>query len=168
MKVVVPLTQEDQWKISQIAAARSMFARGKGIVTQKIDATRDDRTIDMDGMRGEWAVAKFFGEVPSYALRPDDGWDLFIGGMKADVKSTRHPNGRLLVKSEADIKGELYVLAIIESDSQVRIAGWASAKDYRSKAETFENYGHVGLAMPQEKLRPIGELLEIVQMRKVS
>lgn len=168
MIVTVRLSEEDRWKIEQIAGARSLLARGRGIVTQKIDITRDDRAIDLDGMRGEWAVAKFFGEVPSYALRPDAGWDLYVGGMRADVKSTRHPFGQLLVKSLDDVRAEVYVLAIICSEDMVRIAGWCSGKEYREKAKKFENYGHVGLALAQDRLRPIGELLEYIAMRRAN
>ena len=168
MRIVVPLSAEDQWKIEQIASARSTLARERAIVTQKIDAMRSDRAIDLDGMRGEWAVAKWLGEIPSYALRPDDGWDLWVGGKRADVKTTRHANGRLLIKSRAAVTAEVYILAILEADDQVRIPGWCSQKDYLAKATEFSNYGHVGLALTQDQLRPMGELLEIVQTARME
>lgn len=167
-RVVVRLSDEDQWKIREFAAGRSMMSRRAGIVSQKVDPTRGDEDIDLDGMRGEWAVAKFFGEIPKMDVRPDDGWDLYIAGMRADVKTTRHQTGKLLLRDIDRIAADILILAILEDDSHVRLAGWATGEQFRLMAKPFQAHGRGGYAMEQVELRPVGELLEKLQLARVN
>lgn len=165
-RVVIHLDESDLWRIKQLANGRSVFSRARGIQTQKVDPSRSDVEIDLDGMRGEYAVAKFFGETPSMECRPDDGWDLYLSGYRCQVKTTRHPRGRLIIRRLDNINADIFVLAIIEADNAVRLAGWIKAEDAADACVPFEVHGHSGYAVTQDRLRPVGELLEMIQLEK--
>jgi len=67
------------------------------VVDQQM-GNQDTWSIDIDGMVGEYCVAKFLNLCPDLTVGiRSGGADLMTHkGMSMDVKTTRHKNGKLL------------------------------------------------------------------------
>ncbi len=168
MTPVIEFTESELWTIRQMATARGRFSRASGTATQKVDESRTDVEIDLDGMLGEMAVCKWFDCWPSLENGPDPGFDTFIGRFKVQVKATRHQNGKLLMKSLDDFDAAIAILAIINEDLTVRLPGWCSRRDFLNDHKPFNAYGKDGVALEQTKLRPISELMASIRSEQLK
>jgi hypothetical protein len=167
MRVTVTFADDELWRIRQLAAARGVVARASGTKTQKVDPSRSDVEIDMDGMLGEMAVAKFFAEQPCVTPGPDDGFDLYVGRWKAQIKTTRHQNGKLLMSHQEARDAHIAILCVIEDDKTVRLAGWHTGEYFIANAKEFKAYGASGYGLDQVKLRPIEQLLAGIRLMEL-
>jgi len=115
---------------------------------------QDPWAIDMDGVIGEFCVAKAMNVCPDLTIGiRKGGTDLYSRSNKTiDVKSTRVKSGRLLatLKKDAD-PCDVYVLAIVD-DEGCDIAGWTS-KEVLFDAVNIKDLGHgKGYVMDQDQL----------------
>ena len=93
------LDDNERATVIATAEARHKTNRKRGTKDNKIDKKRDPMQVDREGMAGEvvfGALANMFVD-----LRVDQGAvkaDFFArDGSSIDIKTTRHPNGKLLV-----------------------------------------------------------------------
>lgn len=170
MQPIVTLNNKELWFARQLAATRGKFSRANGVVTQKIDPNSSDTDIDFTGILGEMATCKFFGgSWPSVEDGPDAGFDTYVGPYKAQVKSTRHENGRLLFESADELSDtDVAILAIVQADDKVKLAGWSSKSHFSQNSKPFRMYGAEGVAVEQSRLRPIGDLLAGIRQQELK
>jgi hypothetical protein len=104
---------------------------------------QDPWDIDMDGVIGEFCVAKVLNVCPDFSIHARSGGDdlVLTGGKTVDVKTTRHQQGNLLATlSKINSPSDIYVLAIVD-DRGCEIEGWISKEDLFKK-ENIKNLGH--------------------------
>src|SRR6059058_284162 len=159
MNPIIELNEPQLWAAKQIAAARGKFSRTNGVKTQKVDPNSSDVEIDLTGVLVELAVSLFFGgnSFLSFEDGVDAGWDTYIGKLKAQVKATRHVNGKLLLESADELKDtDIAILAIVIDDQHIKLAGWCSRSHFLQNCKPFNQYGRSGVAVEQSRLRDIG------------
>lgn len=117
----------------------------------------DTWKIDIDGMVGEYCVAKHLNLCPDLTVSPRRGGSDLISHKKKtiDVKTTRVKDGHLLATlDKVDKACDIYVLVIVD-DQGGNLVGWAS-KEMLIQKENIKNLGHgPGYALSQEKLKPL-------------
>ena len=123
------------------------------VVDQQM-GNQDTWGIDIDGMIGEFCVAKFLNLCPDLTIGiRKGGADLLNHNQKTiDVKTTRHKNGRLLATlKKIDSQCDRYVLVIVD-DLGGEIIGWATKENLFDEKNKI-NLGHgVGYALTQQQL----------------
>ena len=131
--------------------------RKKGIVNQKA-GTMSAYETEVEGVGGELVFAKACNLYPDFATIPGK-YDFLAHGMKVDVKTTRHKNGRLLVSSTKKISEcDAYVL-IVGSMPRYEIIGWAYAPEIINKEHLGELGNGPGYMMDQSELHNFPENL---------
>lgn len=146
--MIVKLTERELALCKQAATARWQLARASGVVNQRKDSNRDDFTIDYLGIRAEQAVAKVFrlDYTPS-VIGIDDGSDVWFEDISIDVKSTFHPDGKLLFKSLEAFKSDVSILvtAVKEEGYEVvdemEVVGWITKGEFMELANE-RDLGH--------------------------
>jgi hypothetical protein len=125
-----------------------------GNVVDRQMGKQDPWEIDIDGMVGEFRVAKWLNVCPDFTVSiRKGGVDLVSpSGKTIDVKTTRYKTGRLLAtSSKVNDACDFYVLAIVD-DTGCSIAGWAT-KEELLREDNLLDLGHgKGYAMEQSKL----------------
>ena len=151
--IVVEISYDMRLLASMLGGIRTLMNRGGQVVDGKI-GPQDGMTADQDAIIGELAFAKAHNVWPDLSLKPRSGSaDLLIGGKRIDIKSTRHPNGRLLGKRKVNEDVDVYVLAII-SDHQVTFPGWAHRHELYDDNNLI-NLGHgFSYGLTQDQLNP--------------
>lgn len=147
-------TEEERERLARLASARGGRKRAAGIRDRKIDAERDDFTIDYLAIRGHYAMARATGQPfdDTVTLRGGPGYCLATRPM-IQVRSTVHRQGHLLFNTAAEVVGELIVLFCPRVlDDGVLAVGWIGRDEFLALASgrTF-GYGD-RLALPQERL----------------
>lgn len=125
-----------------------------GNVVDRQVGKQDPWQIDIDGVIGEFAVAKWLNVYPDMTVSiRKGGADLVLNGTTIDVKTTRYKTGKLLAtRSKIDTACDLYILAIVD-DTGCDIVGWET-KDNLLKDENLIDLGHgKGYALTQDKLK---------------
>jgi hypothetical protein len=114
----------------------------QGNVKDQQMGEQDKWQIDIDGVIGEFCVAKHFNVFPDMTVGiRKGGTDLTVKEKSVDVKTTRIKSGRLLsTLKKAEDPCDLYVLVIVD-DQGGDIAGWAGKEDL-FKPENIGNLGH--------------------------
>jgi len=149
--IVVDIGYDMRLLASMLGGIRTLMNRGTLVVDGKI-GPQDGMTADMDAIVGELAFAKAQNVWPDLSLKPRSGSaDLLIGGKRIDIKSTRHPNGRLLGKCKVNLDVDIYVLAII-SDHQVTFPGWSHRHELYNDSNLIDLGHGVGYGLTQDKL----------------
>ena len=123
---------------------------------------QDPWDIDMDGVIGEFCVAKALNVCPDFSIHARSGGDDLVlsNGTTIDVKTTRLKQGNLLATlGKAGASSDAYVLAIVD-DKGCDIEGWV-VKESLFKDENVKNLGH-GLTyfMSKDTLSKDFELLK--------
>jgi hypothetical protein len=117
----------------------------------------DSWKIDIDGMVGEYCVAKALNVCPDLTVGPRKGGADLISrkNQQIDVKTTRVPDGRLLATLEkAEDPCDIYILVIVD-DKGGNIIGYAT-KDQLFAPENISDLGHGdGYALDQHRLTAI-------------
>lgn len=104
---------------------------------------QDPWDIDMDGVIGEFCVAKVLNVCPDFSIHARSGGDdlTLPNGKSIDVKTTRLKQGNLLATlSKVASQSDAYILAIVD-DRGCDIEGWVS-KEQLFKNENVRNLGH--------------------------
>jgi len=138
-----------------IGNLRNCVARSLNVGDKKM-GKQDPLEIDVDGMLAEMAFCKAWNIYPDYTINPRQGGVDAItkNGTKVDIKSTRNPNGRLLIHKNKKV-GEVdrYVLAIIDGD-KVYLVGFIDEKSALD-SKYLNDLGHgEGFVIPRAALIP--------------
>jgi hypothetical protein len=118
---------------------------------------------DLVGIKGEYAVAAYFGvRFDTYIGRPhegDHGVDLTVGDKSIQVKSTVHKYGRIIHR-ESD-NSDILILTVVDGNS-VEIIGWCLKETFdRKKYIRDMGYGE-RFVMDQRDLSPIYQLDQVL------
>jgi hypothetical protein len=113
--------------------------------------------IDIDGVVGEYCVAKHLNVCPDLTVSPrKGGTDLTsVLGESIDVKTTRTKNGRLLATLEkVSDPCDIYVLVIVDNTGG-DIIGYATKEDLFHD-NNIKDLGHgKGYALDQNELKEL-------------
>lgn len=155
----VDLTKSELHICRLLGIMRRSTARNK--VEDQQMGNQDPWALDMDGMIGEFCVAKFLNVCPDLTIGVrSGGQDLqSVEGRSIDVKTTRYKSGKLLctIKKQSD-PCDIYVLVIVDDDGG-DIVGWAKKEDIFLE-QNKSDLGHgVGYALQQSALNNNMELL---------
>lgn len=148
----VELTEAEVRIIRWLAAQRSAMNRRTGTPDMKFGGD-DSLQIDIDGLTGEFGLAKLFNLWPDMDVgnRPVDDLQTPLGGV--DVKTTRRANGRLIGSQKKTVApSDWYALMWLEDERTVHFMG-AARKDDLFDQKNLRDLGR-GLAyvMDQEDL----------------
>jgi hypothetical protein len=167
--LLIHLTPAELSRCKQAAALRWQLARASGVVDQRRDSSRQLNDLDLLGVKAEQAVAKALDlEYTPTALGIDDGVDLYAGDVSIDVKATFYSNGKLLLRSQAQAKAQVFVLvaAVKDEEAVMRLCGWISRKGFLTQCKTIDLGHGPGLSMEQADLRHMTELWGLLVTRR--
>lgn len=167
--LLIHLTPAEVSRCKQAASLRWQLARASGVVDQRRDNSRQLYDIDLLGVKAEQAVAKALDlEYTPTALGIDDGVDLYAGDVSIDVKATFYSNGKLLLRSQAQAKAQVFVLvaAVKDEEAVMRLCGWISRKEFLTQCKTIDLGHGPGLAMEQADLRHLTDLWGLLVTRR--
>ncbi len=165
--MLVELDHYDFEKIDLLAKARGVGKRPNVKNRRVTDET--DQTVDVAGVKGEYAFAKAF-DLPIQTwpgIGGDPGYDFIMHGKSVDVKATFYRKGRLLLPTwQEDHLADVLVLAVV--DMHVTLAGWTSKKLFMKKAQRAQLRadGPSNLTMEQDQLLAMEDLERIVKEAK--
>ena len=167
--LLIRLTPAELSRCKQVAALRWQLARASGLANNCRDKSRSRTKIDLLGVKAEQAVAKALNlEYTPTAMGIDDGADLYAGELRIDVKATFYSDGQLLLKSEAQLKADVYVLvaAVDGDDAVMRLCGWVTRSDFLARYKKIDLGHGPALAMQQADLRHLTELWGLLVTRR--
>jgi hypothetical protein len=147
----IDLTPHELLICKTIGVMRRTAASNKVVDRQM--GTQDPWDIDVDGMVGEFCVAKHLNVFPDLTVGiRSGGADLIKNGKNIDVKTTRYKNGHLLATlKKAEAPCDTYILVIVD-DKGGDIVGWVS-KGKLFVDENIKDKGHGdGYVMSQSQL----------------
>ena len=163
--VVVSLDWDEIEFCNRIAASRTFDCRKNATANNfgLKGSINDLLKLDFQGAMAEYAVSR---ELNLYwsglggPRQPDVGFCI-------EVKSVVGYDRRLLITDKTPKAADIAVLVRIISAQSVLIDGWAYIQECKNPAyvETYREGGG-GYFVPNEKLRPISELKEIVHSRR--
>lgn len=126
------------------------------VVDQQV-GNDDTWAIDIDGVVGEYCVAKHLNVCPDLTVSPrKGGTDLTsVFGETIDVKTTRTKNGRLLATLKKAVDPcDIYALVIVDNTGG-DIIGYATKEDLFQE-KNIKNLGHGnGYALDQNQLKEL-------------
>lgn len=104
---------------------------------------QDPWDIDMDGVIGEFCVAKSLNLCPDFSVNPRSGGEDLRAhsGKTIDVKTTRNVNGNLVATlNKTNSQSDIYILATVD-DYGCNIDGWIYKEDLFVD-KNIKNLGH--------------------------
>ena len=166
--LLIHLTPAELSRCKQAASLRWQLARASGVVDQRRDSSRQSYDLDLLGVKAEQAVAKALDLEYTTTLGIDDGADLYAGDVSIDVKATFYSNGKLLLRSQAQAKAQVFVLvaAVKDEEAVMRLCGWISRREFLAQCKTIDLGHGPGLAMEQADLRHMTELWGLLVTRR--
>ena len=151
------LTELEQKLCVTGAKMRHNSNRSSGVTNVKV-SRRTDRDVEVLGLAGELAVAKYLNVYPDLTIFiRKGGADLITpDNKKIDVKTTFYDNGRLIAFHKPDYGDiDTFVLVTAENYPTVVIRGWAKREDLINDDKIGNlGYGKVFM-MEQSELRDI-------------
>lgn len=143
---------------SELFVCRMLGVMRRSTAMNRVDdqqmGNQDTWAIDIDGVVGEFCVAKALNLCPDFSISVRSGGaDLLNHSSQTiDVKTTRVKGGRLLATlKKADTSCDLYYLVIVD-DFGGDLVGWAT-KDKLFVEENKKDIGHgIGYVMNQDQL----------------
>lgn len=153
------LTPGEVMVAASLAAARQLANRHAGTTNLQVGA-QHPMTTELVGVYGELAVCRLLNVYPDLtdALRAGTA-DAMLGTLSVDVKTTRHPNGSLLIDEKPRKRADVYVLAVANWTT-VTAVGFATRKlDCIDKWASPQG----GWSIPQAHLRPMDRLLKVAR-----
>jgi len=128
--IVVTLTDAEQRIVRWIARQRQGANGAAGVVDRQVAGTLSGDDVHTIGFGGELAFCKLFNVYPDLDTRPRRGGaDCDRLGESIDVKTTRHPNGKLLVFArKLELASDCYALMIADWPA-FRFVGFVRAAD---------------------------------------
>ena len=162
--IEVKLSPSEIAMATHLASARQSVNRAAGISNRMV-GFRDPFEIDVDGVVGEFAVAKHLNVYPDLTFeRRAGGYDIAFRGLRCDVKARPYNNAPALqvpeYKKDRD-NSDVYILVEVER-TNTAILGFAT-KDKVFQDENLVDSvrsGHRHYELAWEKLTPIGDLYE--------
>jgi len=171
MDVLVKLSREELYDCDQASSLRWQMARLSGVTNQRRDDLRDDRDVDLLGIKAEMAVAKAYNlNFNPYALGIDAGVDMFSGDLGIDVKASFHRDGQLIFKKIDAFRADIavFVTGSVDSDT-LRIAGWIGRDRFEQVCEVLDTgNGRKAIAAPQKLLATPENLWAFLTNRKAN
>lgn len=151
----IELTKAEMFVCRMLGMMRRSVAMDN-VVDQQVG--KDDTwAIDIDGVVGEYCVAKHLNVCPDLTVSPrKGGTDLTsVLGESIDVKTTRTKTGRLLATlKKASDPCDIYVLVIVDNTGG-DIIGYATKEDL-FQDQNIRDLGHgKGYALDQDQLKEL-------------
>lgn len=139
--MTITLNESEVHFLRTIASTRAFVSRRKNVVDQKFASDKSGYEIDFDGCLSEYAFCRWHNIHFSLLFGDDTAGqpDCIYNNLNIDIKSTRHPQGRMIVKLNSQPM-DIYVLAVVENDYTIRFAGYARSEDVK-KEENIRNLG---------------------------
>lgn len=137
--LVHTLTDEEVDLVKQIAYARNENKLSKNVASAKVDNGQTESEIEVVGVGGEVAVAHALGMKVNQDLYTggDDGWDVRLGEVTAEVKTRRRPKRDFaMYDAESDLEAMVGVLCW-QSGRAYTIVGWLSRYDWQRWSEVL-------------------------------
>jgi len=157
--VKVTLTPMEQRLAKALARWRQDTQRANGVTDRRV-SEKHEVDIDLEGAGAELALARVLNVYPDLDNVPSEEDMVTRHGVRVDVKATRYTTGRLLaVPWKKGHPADVYVLMVGKFPSY-RVAGWIPTAELFQE-QNLQDFGSGkvrGYALPQEALRPIGEL----------
>jgi sporulation protein YlmC with PRC-barrel domain len=157
---MITLNTAEQRLAKFVAKERHRHNRLNGITNRRMGPQSDEQT-DLEGMAAEIAFAKYVNVYPDLDVDCDEYLThdaVLHDGTRVDVKSTRYPNGRLIVVPWKDVDAvDAYVL-VVGTFPSYRIAG--AIESYRLiRPHRMKDLGHGKVFVAtQDELKPIHQL----------
>lgn len=160
--VAVHFTDAEIAFIENHALAIQRYKRGRGIPAGKMEFGKSNYLVEVVGIKGEAAVAKYLGVKINRAIQDagDDGRDLSWRGRHIQVKSSFPASTlHLLVNDSDSLKCDYLVFVVTdETTPSARIHGWIKTVDFLQSAE-IKNMGYgERIALPADRLHPMSTL----------
>ena len=157
---MITLNTAEQRLAKFVAKERHRHNRLNGITNRRMGPQSDEQT-DLEGVAAEIAFAKYANVYPDLDVDCDEYLThdaVLHDGTRVDVKSTRYPNGRLIVVPWKDVDAvDAYVL-VVGTFPEYRIVG--AMEGYRlMRSHRMKDLGHGKVFVAtQEELKPIDQL----------
>lgn len=125
-------------------------------IKRVVDEKLAEWQIDIIGAIGEYAVAKALN------MHWEPASDKKLKSLPGDVgrfqvRSTKYSTGKLIVH-DGDADDAVFILAIV-NEPDVTLMGWMYGDEARAIGTARQNYQQREWWVPQDRLRPIGELV---------
>lgn len=146
----------------EIAANQKARQDKYGAKTKKIGNESAD-IYHAEGVQAEWAVHRWFyvNDGPIYIVHPTEvsRHDVILDGVGAEVKSTKHESGKLIVphldhwfkKHNAPA-----IFLVIVFKNQARLVGWTTVEEFKAKHKKRDlGYNYPSPSMEQIQLRSL-------------
>jgi hypothetical protein len=133
--MIVNLTEFEYSLCTQMAVIRDASNRNNGVQDQMIDKKQGKFAIELQGLMGELAFAKWANLYPNLDVKPQSQTtDVVYKGWKCDIKATKHPKGRLIIPlNKTKESSDVYILGII-SELSVDFVGYCLAEEVMQDA----------------------------------
>jgi hypothetical protein len=133
--MIVNLTEFEYSLCTQMAVIRDASNRNSGVQDQMIDKKQGKFAIELQGLMGELAFAKWAKLYPNLDVKPQSKTtDVVYKGWKCDIKVTKHLEGRLIVSlTKTKASSDVYILGII-SGLSVDFVGYCLAEQVMQEA----------------------------------
>jgi len=158
--IKVILTREHIACAKRVAELRNASHRGAGRADGVV--APDSIQMDIDGAYGEIAVAIALNQPWSNAILSIEKWLLSRDNLpdvgNKEVKTTRHPNGCLLLQRHSSNTAP-YVLALLDEFPVVKLVGWMMGDEVKQPKYWRTNVPKPCFMAPQRDLHPIEELV---------
>lgn len=139
----------------ELAIRRNKSNRDKGVVNQKAGPQSDWQT-EIEGVGGEIAFAKALNVYPDFKDAPDV-FDVMVGCISVDVKTTRHKNLEVATNKPPG-SVDVYAL-VIGVMPEYCVMGWYPSNLVMQEKRLFKHKnGSTVWRVPPTELLPIGEL----------
>lgn len=140
---IIQYDDQDLELVKKEAASRVSY-KGGWLLRYAEDSQTQVSVVEV-GILGEMAYAFHYGIPRDRRVLPngigDGGVDLFLDGLKIDVKATDRDTGNLLLKKRPN-GSDYLALAIIDKDKcTVRLAGMVSSVKFIETCKT-QDFGH--------------------------
>jgi hypothetical protein len=153
----IDLTDSEMFICRTLGVMRRSEAMNK--VKDQQMGKNDTWSIDIDGMVGEFCVAKYLNVCPDLTISVRKGGSDLISRQNKtiDVKTTRYKDGRLLATlKKYEDACQIYILVIVD-DFGGDIVGWASHEELCNERNKT-NLGHgEGYALEQSQLNQFND-----------
>lgn len=155
MAIDVKLSTSELFSAASVGVLRRLQSISKGY-NKNVHAEKSDWATDIDGAAAEMAVSRALGRYWSCHADNLHGDDV-LGGIQ--VRSTTHPNGRLIVRKRDEAHADDTFVLVITSPPVFRIVGAMRGRDAMTRDfyKPADERGGECWWVPQDRLRPFPE-----------
>lgn len=153
--LVVQLNKDERTLVEKISKERTKHDRRVGRKDLLRAHKNKARFIEVNGLGGEYAVAKALNLYPDINTQDISNYDLILpDGRKLEIKTTEYKTGRLIIKTKN--RADLYILVTGTMPSYT-VVGYIKADEVN---EHWKKWGKEhSFVIEQDQLHPIEELL---------